>query len=46
MGLAGKRKVLFRFNWKDIGRMMEQVYVTMLMGRGEETKQKESELWQ
>ena len=37
MGLAGKRKVLFRFNWKDIGRMMEKVYATMLTGRGEET---------
>ena len=41
MGLAGKRKVLFRFNWKDIGRMMEQVYITMLLRLGEETGQKE-----
>jgi glycosyltransferase involved in cell wall biosynthesis len=41
MGIAGKRKVLFRFNWKDIGRMMEQVYATMLTDRGEETKRKE-----
>jgi len=38
MGIAGKRKVLFRFNWKDIGRMMEQVYATMLTDRGEEDK--------
>ncbi|MDD1713671.1 MAG: glycosyltransferase family 4 protein [Methanoregulaceae archaeon] len=42
MGLAGKRKVLFRFNWKDIGRMMEQVYITMLMRPGEETGRKEA----
>ena len=42
MGLAGKRKVLFRFNWKDIGRMMEQVYITMLLRLGEETGQKEA----
>jgi len=42
MGIAGKRKVLFRFNWKDIGRMMEQVYATMLTEKGEETKQKEA----
>jgi glycosyltransferase involved in cell wall biosynthesis len=42
MGLAGKRKVLFRFNWNDIGRMMEQVYITMLLRPGEETGQKEA----
>jgi glycosyltransferase involved in cell wall biosynthesis len=42
MGIAGKRKVLFRFNWKDIGRMMEQVYATMLADREEETRRTEA----
>jgi glycogen synthase len=41
MGMAGKRKVLSRFNWDEIGRMMEQVYTTVLRGRGEETRRKE-----
>ena len=34
MGMAGKRKVLSRFNWDEIGRMMEQVYTKVLRGRG------------
>ena len=42
MGMAGKRKVLSRFNWDEIGRMMEQVYRTVLRGRGEETRRKEA----
>lgn len=43
MGLAGKRKVLFRFNWKDIGRMMEKVYATILTGRGKRQSRRRSE---
>ena len=41
MGLAGKRKVLSRFNWHDTGRMMEQVYTKVIRGRGDEALRKE-----
>jgi glycosyltransferase involved in cell wall biosynthesis len=36
MGLAGKQKVVSRFNWERIGRMMEQVYARLLTSGTEE----------
>ncbi|HON82180.1 MAG TPA: glycosyltransferase family 4 protein [Methanoregulaceae archaeon] len=32
MGVAGKRKVLSRFNWARIGRMMDKVYTRVISG--------------
>jgi glycosyltransferase involved in cell wall biosynthesis len=42
MGLAGKRKVLSRFNWNEIGGMMEQVYTKELRSRGGKARHKEA----
>jgi len=36
MGLAGKQKVVSRFNWERIGRMMEKVYARLLTSGTEE----------
>jgi glycogen(starch) synthase len=38
MGLAGKQKVVSRFNWERIGRMMEQVYARLLTSGTEERR--------
>ena len=45
MGLAGKRKVLSRFNWNEIGGMMEQVYTKELEepGRKSPARRRERE---
>jgi glycosyltransferase involved in cell wall biosynthesis len=40
MGQAGKRKVLSRFNWNEIGGLMEQVYTKELRSRGGKTRHK------
>jgi glycosyltransferase involved in cell wall biosynthesis len=41
MGMAGKRNVLTRFNWNEIGGMMEQVYTNELRSRGGKARHKE-----
>ena len=42
MGLAGKRNVLSRFNWNEIGGMMEQVYTKVLRSRGGKARHREA----
>jgi len=38
MGLAGKRKVLSRFNWGEIGTKMERVYMNLIADRQKEAR--------